>query len=78
MIPTGAHLVTEGDTPRSIGVITSSYYSPTLKEPIALALLENGLARLGETVTVWHMGKRRSGIVTDACFFDESGDRLRA
>jgi len=78
MIPTGAHLVNNDQPPRSIGVVTSSYHSPSLEKPIALGLLENGLERIGETVTVWHMGKQSNAVVVDACFFDSAGERLNA
>ncbi|TDK50561.1 FAD-dependent oxidoreductase [Antarcticimicrobium luteum] len=76
-LPTGAHLVT-GDRPRSEGIITSSYFSPTLDRPIALALLERGAARQGETVTVWHMGQVRTATVAPPCALDPEGGRLDA
>lgn len=75
LLPTGAHLVAGK---RSIGTVTSSYHSPTLNRPIALALLENGASRHGETVTVWHMDTETPATVTAPCFLDPKGDRLHA
>jgi sarcosine oxidase, subunit alpha len=34
-----------------IGQVTSSYKSPTLGRSIAMALIENGRARMGETIS---------------------------
>ena len=76
-LPTGAHLVT-GDAPRSEGIVTSSYFSPTLNRPIALALLARGAARQGQTVTVWHMGQVSTATVTAPCALDPKGGRLNA
>ncbi len=76
-LPTGAHLVT-GDTPRSEGIVTSSYFSPTLNRPIALALLARGAARHGEVVTVWHMGQNCTATVAPPCALDPEGGRLNA
>ncbi len=78
MIPVGAHLVNGGDKPKSIGVVTSSYFSPTLQQPIALGLLEAGALRLGEQVSVWHMGQQSRAKVVSPCFYDVSGARLHA
>ncbi len=75
LLPTGAHLV---DGKRSIGTVTSSYHSPTLNQPIALALLDNGSARHGEAVTVWHMGRETPATITAPCFLDPKGNRLHA
>lgn len=74
-LPTGAHVVQDG---RSAGFVTSSYDSPTLGQGIALALLENGAARMGETVTLDHLGAARQAQVCAPCFFDPDGERLHA
>ena len=76
-LPTGAHLVT-GTPPRSEGIVTSSYFSPTLDRPVALALLQGGAARHGETVTVWHMGQNCTATVAPPCALDPEGERLNA
>ncbi|MDB9707249.1 hypothetical protein OAA76_01515 [Planktotalea frisia] len=77
-LPTGAHIVTEGDKPKSIGIVTSSYDSPTLGRPIALGLLERGADRHGETVRIWHFGESVEAIVCAPCFYDPDGVRLNA
>jgi sarcosine oxidase subunit alpha len=76
-LPTGAHLV-EGTPPRSLGYVTSSYDSPTLGHPIALALVENGAARSGDTISVWHLGEMRTATICAPCAFDPDGGRLHA
>ena len=67
-----------GGQEASQGFVTSSYRSPFLNRPIALALLEAGRARLGESVTVWHMGARRRARVSAPDFLDPEGKRLHA
>ena len=79
VIPTGAHIVERtGGASRSIGFVTSSYLSPTLNRPIALALMRGGMARIGEPVTIWHNGKIRNAMVCSPTAFDAEGDRLHA
>ncbi|MCE8009410.1 2Fe-2S iron-sulfur cluster-binding protein [Aestuariivita sp.] len=77
-LPTGAHIVTGGERPASQGYVTSSYDSPILGRPIAMALIAGGHARLGEEVTIWHMDETRSATITAACAFDRQGARLDA
>ncbi len=77
MLPVGAHIV-QGDPRRSLGYVTSSYDSPTLGRPIAMALLRGGLARMGEAVTLWHMGETRRAVVVSPVAFDPEGERLNA
>ncbi len=74
-LATGAHIVTKG---ASEGYVTSSYDSPTLERPIALALIADGQARMGETVTIWHLGKETRAQICSACAFDPEGGRLHA
>lgn len=78
-LPTGAHAV-EGDGVRlrSIGFVTSSYFSPTLRRPIALGLIERGRARLGETVALHHLGQSLKATICAPCFLDSDGARLNA
>ncbi|MGR3491598.1 MAG: glycine cleavage T C-terminal barrel domain-containing protein, partial [Shimia sp.] len=75
-LPTGAHVVDGAEI--SQGYVTSSYRSPTLGAPIALGLVEDGQARHGEVVTVWHLGTRRSATLCAPCFWDPEGERLHA
>ncbi|MEM7599647.1 MAG: glycine cleavage T C-terminal barrel domain-containing protein, partial [Pseudomonadota bacterium] len=78
LLPTGAHAVTDEASPRSLGYVTSSYHSPTLGHPIALGLIENGRARVGENVTIWHLGETIDAKIVSPAFFDQAGDRLHA
>ncbi|HVJ40287.1 MAG TPA: 2Fe-2S iron-sulfur cluster-binding protein [Dongiaceae bacterium] len=76
-LPTGAHAIDVKDgRKRSLGYVTSSYFSPVLGHPIALGLIENGLSRLGEEVSFEHLGQKRSGKIVSTCFLDPEGARL--
>ncbi len=75
----GAHSVTTREGRMvSTGYVTSSYMSPTLRRPIALALLAGGraLQAEGAKVEVFHLGQRRPARVVAPCFFDPKGGRL--
>ncbi|MEO1284138.1 MAG: 2Fe-2S iron-sulfur cluster-binding protein [Pseudomonadota bacterium] len=78
MLPIGAHVVVGAIRQRSLGYVTSSYISPTLERPIALALVEKGASRMGETVNVWHLGETRKAVISSPFFFDPDGERLHA
>ena len=76
-LPAGAHgIERQGGTKRSIGFVTSSYASPALGRPIALGLIERGLARMGETIEIQHLGAIRRAVIGPACAFDPEGTRL--
>ena len=76
-LPTGAHVIdTQNGRHRSAGFVTSSYWSPNLDRPIALALVENGLSRLGEEVGLYHLGKSMAARISPVCAFDPEGTRL--
>ena len=78
-LPVGAHIVTtDGGGRRSCGYVTSSYDSPTLKRPIALAQIENDHASLGTAVDIVHFGQSLSATVSPVCVFDPKGERLHA
>ena len=77
-LPMGAHVVEGGENRRSVGYVTSSYHSPTLGQPIALGLVDNGSNRMGETVDIWHLGETRQATISAPCFFDPMGERLHA
>jgi len=79
MLPTGAHgVVREDGRHRSIGYVTSSYFSPTLNRPIALGLIERGMSRHGEIIDIRHLGEMRKARITAPCAFDPEGARLNA
>ena len=78
-LPTGAHVTTgAGRARRSQGYVTSSYLSPTLGRPIALGLVEAGLSRMGETVSVTHIRAERRATITRPVALDPEGTRLHA
>jgi sarcosine oxidase subunit alpha len=60
----------------AIGHVTSAYDSPTTGKPIALALLENGRARTGETLYVPMPDGPITVTVVDPVFYDTEGKRL--
>jgi sarcosine oxidase subunit alpha len=77
-LPTGAHAIEiAGGRRRSIGYVTSSYFSPTLGRPIALGLVENGMARLGEEIEVYHLRNLGKARIAALCALDPEGVRLR-
>ena len=78
-LPTGAHVDRgAGRARRSQGYVTSSYFSPSLGRPIALGLIEAGLSRIGETVSVFHLGAERRATITTPAALDPEGKRLHA
>jgi sarcosine oxidase subunit alpha len=76
-LPTGAHVVPGSGPRRSLGFVTSSYRSPHLGRPIALAMIEGGRGMIGREVTVFHLGQTRQATVTGPCAFDPGGERLK-
>ncbi|CUH82139.1 sarcosine oxidase subunit alpha family protein [Tropicibacter naphthalenivorans] len=82
MAVSGAHLFEQGAT-RSMetdqGWVTSACYSPHLQGYIALAYLENGDARMGETLVAANPleGTEVPVEVVSAHFIDPEGGRLR-
>ncbi|HEV7253648.1 MAG TPA: 2Fe-2S iron-sulfur cluster-binding protein [Mesorhizobium sp.] len=78
-LPTGAHGVERaGGKPRSVGYVTSSYWSPTLSRPVALGLIERGFSRLGEEIEIFHLGQSLRARIAPVCAFDPEGKRLDA
>lgn len=78
-LATGAHGV--GFTAkgkRSLGYVTSSYYSPSLNRPIALGLIERGASRHGDTINIQHLGNIRQARLVSPCALDPEGERLNA
>lgn len=79
VIPVGAQCLPRfGAQPpvRPCGRVTSSYFSPTLQRPIALALLERGRQRIGEQIEVYDLGGRHKARVASPAFYDPEGARL--
>src|SRR5690606_22994403 len=79
MLPTGAHVLDETAVGRrSAGYVTSSDESPAVGGPIALGLVERGMSRIGEEVSLFHLGKTRRAVIAQPCFFDHDGSRIDA
>ena len=82
VLPDGAYAVRVlKDKPpmEMIGQVTSTYMSPTLGRSIAMALIENGRARMGETISFpLAGGKVVKARITDTVFYDKDGGRIHA
>ncbi len=82
VLPDGAYAVRQvKDKPpmQMIGQVTSSYMSPTLNRSIAMALIENGRARMGDTIAFpLEGGKVVKAKITDTVFYDKEGGRINA
>jgi sarcosine oxidase, subunit alpha len=80
VLPDGAYAVREvkPKPPMDmIGQVTSSYMSPTLGRSIAMALIENGRARMGETLSFpLEGGKVVKAKIVDQVFYDKDGARM--
>jgi sarcosine oxidase subunit alpha len=79
----GAHLLPQDVAPVAAndqGHVTSAVFSPTLGHWIALALLQNGPARLGETIRVYDPIRNGDCLaqVVSPVFVDPAGERLHA
>jgi sarcosine oxidase subunit alpha len=61
---------------RTQGWVTSSTMSPTLRRPLAMALVGRGASRTGEQVRIWHLGKSRPARIVEPRFYDPTGVRL--
>jgi sarcosine oxidase subunit alpha len=78
LLPEGAQLVEEdtGRIPmRMIGHVTSSFASPTLDRPIALAMVKRGRSRHGETVYAPLPGGTIFAEIVPPVFYDPEGTR---
>ncbi len=80
VLPEGGQIVarTRPEPPMDmIGHVTSSYWSAALGHSIALALVENGRGRKGDTVYVpLEDGKTVAAEIVDPVFYDPEGSRL--
>jgi len=81
VIPEGAFVTGLNAVPdehgktRHTGFVTSSYYSPALGRAFALALVANGLSRMGEVVAVPVPDKVMRATICDSVFIDKENIR---
>ncbi|MDX1655236.1 MAG: aminomethyltransferase family protein, partial [Candidatus Competibacteraceae bacterium] len=76
----GAQIVFDPNQPKPmkmVGHVTSSYHSDTAGRPIALALVEGGHGRMGETVYIPMPDQTIAAKVTGTVFYDPEGERLK-
>jgi sarcosine oxidase subunit alpha len=59
-----------------IGQVTSSYFSPTLNRSIAMALIQSGRSRMGQTISFPLEGKVVKAKIVDQVFYDKEGAQL--
>ncbi|MBM3519950.1 MAG: FAD-binding protein, partial [Alphaproteobacteria bacterium] len=82
VLPDGAYAVREvKDKPHMemIGQVTSTYMSPSLGRSIAMALIENGRARMGEVLSFpLEDGKGARARIVDPVFYDKEGAKQNA
>ena len=64
---------------KMVGHVTSAYFSPNVGRSIALAMVEGGQNRMGETLYAPRLdsGKPVKVTITDPVFFDKEGVRAR-
>ncbi len=76
LLPVGAAAVAANDQ----GHVTSAAFSPTLGHWIALGLLANGPARIGEQIRVYDPVRDGDLVaeIVSPVFYDPDGERLRA
>ncbi len=80
LLPVGGHVVDAAFKAASgptQGWVTSSFMSPTLGRPVAMALVERGRERMGEQVQVFDGGKLLPAKIVSMTAYDPEGERLR-
>ena len=80
VLPDGAYAVGVGinanGQKNTIGRVTSTYYSPTLKRGIAMGLVRNGPERMGEMITFPKIdGTEVMAKIVDPVFYDKEGEK---
>jgi sarcosine oxidase subunit alpha len=79
-LPHGGYLIASADRElppphHVIGHVTSTCMSPILERPIALALIERGRERHGETVICPSGRERIEARIVEPTFYDKDGER---
>ncbi|MCV6547232.1 MAG: sarcosine oxidase subunit alpha [Cohaesibacter sp.] len=76
----GAQIVNDPNQPlpmKMVGHVTSSYWSPVLDRSIAMALVEGGHDRMGETVYIPMPEGVLEAEICSYVFYDPAGERLK-
>jgi sarcosine oxidase subunit alpha len=76
VLPVGGQIAPSPPPALTEGHVTSSYMSPKLGYPVALAMLRRGAQRTGEAVRIYHLGKTVDARVVSTPFVDPKGARL--
>ncbi|MBV6636858.1 MAG: hypothetical protein KI788_13240, partial [Mameliella sp.] len=62
---------------KMVGHVTSSYHSDAVGRPIALALVEGGHDKMGETVHIPMLDRTIAAKITSTIFVDPENARLK-
>lgn len=76
----GAQIVLDPNQPipmKMVGHVTSSYDQATIGRPIAMALVEGGLQKMGDTVYIPMPDRTISAKITSTVFLDPENTRLK-
>ena len=77
LVPEGAPITPDGARVASEGFVSACVWSVVNKEVIALGMLSNGRARIGETIFIRDRKRIIKAVVTKPCFYDPTGQKLR-
>lgn len=78
LVTEGAPVTPEGRRQASEGLVTACVHSVALDRSVALALLENGRARIGQKAHIRMKDDIMAAEITAPCFYDPDGERLRS
>ena len=80
VLPEGGQIISGPATTTPVptaGHVTTSHMSSTLGHAFALALLDGGHDRMGETVEVWNQGRTYRATVASNHFYDPDNSRMK-
>ena len=74
----GLPVITNTGDKKADGYVTSAAFSPTLRRFVALGMIENGRARIGETITLAGPRGPLQARIANPGAFDAKGERVHA
>ena len=77
LVSEGAPVTPRGGRVASEGFVSACVWSVVNEKPVALGMLRNGRARIGETVFIRDRESVVEARVAEPCFHDPEGERLR-